>query len=103
MKVKDGKEKGTAENTIVAGCYDPQRLRELAEADKDGRVKIFPPSADGHCGSCDQFRRVSGTQRGVCEARSSGAYRYGFVVGQSRKACKGYRKREEGSCNRQEE
>lgn len=45
MKVKDGKEKGATENTIVVGCYDPQRLRELAEADKDGRVKIFPPSA----------------------------------------------------------
>lgn len=41
MKIKDGKEKGTVENTIVAGCYDPQRLRELAEADKDGRVKSF--------------------------------------------------------------
>ena len=37
------------------------RLRELAEADKEGRVRIIPEGVTGTCGSCENFEMIPGS------------------------------------------
>ena len=70
------------------------RLVELAEADKDGRVRIMPESQNETCGNCDNFKRESGTRHGLCAKRPHPRTRYGkidrsrkFIVYQNTQSC----------------
>lgn len=82
---------------ILGDDYDLDRLRELVEADKQGRVKIYPKSENSTCGACGHFRRIAGTRRGTCDVKPFATTRrgvswgYKFVASQSRKACKLYK------------
>ena len=76
---------------------EPSRLRELAEADKDGRVRIIPESQNETCGHCYNFERESGTRHGLCAKRPHPRNRYGkidrsrkFIVYQNTQSCKLY-------------
>ena len=76
---------------------EPSRLRELAEADKDGRVRIIPESQNETCGHCYNFERESGTKHGLCAKRPHPRNRYGkidrskkFIVYQTTQSCKLY-------------
>ena len=76
---------------------EPSRLRDLAEADKDGRVRIIPESQNETCGNCYNFKRESGTRHGLCEKRPHTRNRYGkidrskkFIVYQTTQSCKLY-------------
>lgn len=73
------------------------RLVELAEADKDGRVRIIPESQNETCGHCYSFERESGTRHGLCAKRPHPRNRYGeidrskkFIVYQNTQSCKLY-------------
>ena len=74
-----------------------RRLVELAEADKDGRVRIIPESQNETCGHCYSFERESGTRHGLCAKRPHPRNRYGeidrskkFIVYQNTQSCKLY-------------
>lgn len=82
---------------ILGDDYDMDRLRELVEADRDGRVKILPECVGKNCGTCANFNRIPGSRHGNCEVRKHPANRYGrenkeieFQPVQSRIACKQY-------------
>lgn len=80
---------------ILGDTYDLNRLRELVEADKDGRIKIIPGYIDKACGTCAHFLRIEGTRRGKCAVKPLACSRYTtwntpFEPSQSRKACKQY-------------
>lgn len=74
------------------------RLWEIAEAERNGRVKIIRKPAPGTCGSCGHFRRIAGTCLGTCEEQAYYKTKRGeielnrgtFKPSQSRKACKQY-------------
>lgn len=76
---------------------EPSRLRELAEADKDGRIRIIPESQNETCGHCWYFEREPGTKHGTCAKRPHPRNRYGkidrskkFIVSQSTQSCRLY-------------
>lgn len=83
---------------ILGDKYDLDRLRELAQADREGRVKILPKSKKRTCGDCKRFNRTPGKRSGTCSVREWYADRYGnidirrgiFTPNQSRLACKQY-------------
>lgn len=64
-------------------------LRELVQADREGRVKILAPAMLATCGSCTAFQRIPGTASGICEKREQ------FKVFQKRPCCKMYKARED--------
>lgn len=73
----------------------PKRLKELVEADRDGRIKILPKHTGKVCGRCKHFLRIKRTCRGKCTVKPlvSGEYvvrNVPFEPSQSRKACKQY-------------
>ncbi len=77
-------------------CLD-DRLRELAEADRDGRIRIIPESQNEACGHCWYFEREPGTKHGTCAKRPHPRDRYGkidrskqFIVSQSTQSCRLY-------------
>ena len=78
--------------------FDLDRLRELVEADRDGRIIILPAALPATCGSCANFRRTPGKRSGICSVRSLNRNRRGtelpsagtFTPSQSRRACKQY-------------
>lgn len=82
---------------ILGDTYDLDRLRELVEADKQGRVKIYPKSENSTCGACGHFHRIAGTRRGTCDlkpfatTRRGASWGYEFIASQSKKACKLYK------------
>ena len=82
---------------ILGDTYDLDRLRELVEADKQGRVKIYPRSENSTCGACGHFHRIAGTRRGTCDVkpfattRRGASWGYEFMASQSKKACKRYK------------
>ena len=82
---------------ILGDDYDLDRLQKLVEADKQGRVKIYPKSENSTCGACGHFHRIAGTRRGTCDVkpfattRRGASWGYEFVASQSRKACKMYK------------
>ena len=78
-------------------CGGADRLRALAEADKDGRIRIIPESQNGACGCCWYFEREPGTKHGTCAKRPHPRDRYGkidrskqFIVSQSTQSCRLY-------------
>lgn len=81
---------------ILGENYDLDRLRELVEADRSGRVKILSSSTGMTCGACEHFKRIPGTCRGHCSERPYCRNKYGhtderrgeFTPSQSRIACK---------------
>ena len=81
---------------ILGDDYDLDRLRELVEADRDGRCKIFPVCKGKNCGTCGHFRRIPETRRGTCAVRPfstdrwGGKKRLGFEPVQSHIACGQY-------------
>lgn len=82
---------------ILGDDYYMDRLRELVEADRDGRVKILPECVGKNCGTCANFNRIPGSRHGNCEVRKHPVNRYGrenkeieFQPVQSRIACKQY-------------
>ena len=86
-----------AERLAAYEDMDSKRLRELAEADKDGRIRIIPESQNETCGHCYNFEREPGTKHGTCEKRPHPRDRYGkidrskqFIVSQSTQSCRLY-------------
>lgn len=83
---------------ILSNDYDLDRLRELVEADREGRIKILPKPEANTCGSCGHFRRIAGKSLGTCGEQAYYKTRRGeiepgrgtFMPSQSRKACKKY-------------
>ena len=63
---------------------DFARLRELAQADKEGRIRILSAGKGKTCGTCANFQPVPGHKCGDCKARKY------FRASQSRKACSMY-------------
>lgn len=86
---------GLIEN-VLGKNYDLDRLKELVEADREGRIKILPKSTENTCGTCKNFLRIEGTKRGHCKLKPLVNSQYGmrynipFEPSQSRKACKNY-------------
>ena len=82
---------------ILGDDYDLDRLRELMEADRDGRVRIArrPPLESECCGNCGHFQRITGTARGDCAVReyTGKPWRGKFTPCQSRKACRQFQRR----------
>lgn len=83
---------------ITGDDYDLDRLQELVEADRLGRIKILPKPEANTCGSCGHFRRIAGKSLGTCGEQAYYKTRRGeiepgrgtFMPSQSRKACKKY-------------
>lgn len=63
---------------------NPVRLRELAQADKEGRIRILSAGKGKTCGTCANFQPVPGHKCGDCKARKY------FRASQSRRACSMY-------------
>lgn len=82
---------------ILGEDYDLTHLRELVEADRDGRCKIIPVCKGKNCGTCEHFRRIPETRRGTCAVRPfstdrwGGKKRTGFEPVQSHVACSQYK------------
>ena len=90
-------ERLAAYEDIAELCGGVDRLRELAEADRAGRVRIIPESQNGACGCCWYFEREPGTKHGTCAKRPHPRDRYGkidrskqFIVSQSTQSCRLY-------------
>lgn len=80
---------------FLGNKYDIDRLRELVQADREGRIKILPEGDQGTCGTCNHFRRTPGTNSGICDVKRFRKDRYGkedtsrkFVAQRSTKGCK---------------
>ena len=69
---------------ILGDGYDIDRLRELVQADKEGRIRILSAGKGKSCGTCANFQPVPGHKCGDCKARKY------FRASQSRKACSMY-------------
>ena len=69
---------------ILGDDYDIDRLRELVQADKEGRIRILSAGKGKSCGTCANFQPVPGHNCGDCKARKY------FRASQSRKACSMY-------------
>lgn len=87
---------------ILSDDYDLERLRELVEADREGRVRFVSKVSGDVCGTCKHFGRFSGRKMGACRVKKFAQDRRGredrsreFVTSQSRRACKKYEPREE--------
>ena len=83
---------------ILGGEYDLDRLRELAQADREGRIVLRSAGAGKKCGSCGHFHRIPGTKRGTCAIRrwernrlgQTEPWRHSFTPSQSYGACREY-------------
>lgn len=60
------------------------RLRELVQADREGRAHILPSPREHTCGKCGNFTRTPGCGYGECTLRP------GLRPYQSRAKCKRY-------------
>lgn len=54
---------------ILGNDYDLDRLRELVQADREGRVHILPSPRENTCGKCGNFTRTPGCGYGECTLR----------------------------------
>ena len=80
------------------GATGLDRLRELAQADREGLIQIIqgPDPGDSACGNCVNFIRNPGKRTGVCKVQSCYRDQHGndepwrgtFSPSQSRKACR---------------
>lgn len=88
---------------ILGDEYDLERLRELAQADREGLVHIIqgPDPGAAVCGNCGNFIRNPGKRTGVCTEQSfyrdhhkkEEPWRGAFSPSQSRKACRKFVRR----------
>ena len=88
---------------ILGDEYDLERLRELAQADREGLVHIIqgPDPGATVCGNCWNFIRNPGKRTGVCTEQSCYRDHHGneepwrgtFSPSQSRKACRKFVRR----------
>ena len=62
----------------------PDRLRELAQADREGRLRIVGVPKGACYGTCRHFEREAGTAHGACKPEMHN------WVAQSRTACKAH-------------
>ena len=74
-----------------------ERMRELAQAELEGRVMLRSAGAGKKCGSCGHWHRIHDTRRGTCDVRRWLRDRYGasepgtaFIPTQSYGACRDY-------------
>ena len=75
----------------LMGGVAPQRLKELLEAELQGRIAVLPQSQPNTCGSCSHFVRDAGRASGICSCRNvKSGYNRGLPlpVTQSRARCK---------------
>ena len=82
---------------ILGDEYDLDRLHELAQADREGRIVLRSAGAGKQCGSCGHWHRIRDTRRGTCDVRQWLRDRYGasdpgasFTPAQSYGACRDY-------------
>lgn len=82
---------------ILGDEYDLDRLRELAQADREGRIVLRSAGAGKKCGSCGHWHRINDTRRGTCDVRRWLRDRYSasdpgaiFTPPQSYRACREY-------------
>ena len=86
----DLKQKGNAMSRlatiedILGDNYVLDRLRELVQADREGRVKVLPYTKDRTWGECETFSRKPGCTYGKCLLNPN------RTVYQSRVKCKRY-------------
>ncbi len=73
-----------ADKDVLGNDYDLDRLRELAQADREGRAHILPSPRENTCGKCGNFTRTPGCGYGECTLRP------GLRPYQSRAKCKRY-------------
>ena len=74
------------------------RLRELAQADREGRIMLRSAGSGKKCGSCVHWHRISETKRGTCDVRQwernrrghMEPWRHSFTPAQSYGACRYY-------------
>lgn len=98
VKIREDVESGYMKSTARRYGVPVDRLRELAQADREGRVRIIagPKPREAVCGNCVNFTRKPGTRTGVCRVQSFYRDKHGkeeprrgmFSPSQSRKACK---------------
>ncbi len=69
---------------VLGDNYDLDRLRELVQADREGRAHILPSPRENTCGKCGNFTRTPGCGYGECTLRP------GLRPYQSRAKCKRY-------------
>lgn len=77
-------EKSMLIKEMLGNDYDLDRLRELVQADREGRVNILPSPRENTCGKCGNFTRTPGCGYGECTLRP------GLRPYQSRAKCKRY-------------
>lgn len=77
-------EKSILIKDILGNDYDLDRLRELVQADREGRAHILPSPRENTCGKCGNFTRTPGCGYGECTLRP------GLRPYQSRAKCKRY-------------
>ena len=95
--VKELAERLAAIEDILGDDYDLDRLRELVEAEQEGRVRFVPKVSGAVCGTCKHFERFSGRKMGTCGVKKYASDRHrredksrAFVTSQANKACKRY-------------
>ena len=92
---------GISPQERITTCFGHplDRVRELVEADRDGRVKILPKSEENTCGTCGRFRRITSlVYAGTCDAKIKCRNMHGqeeerrglFVTCQSGNGCRQY-------------
>ena len=87
-----------AEPITTAFGLPLDRLRELAQADREGRIMLRSAGSGKKCGSCVHWHRISETKRGTCDVRQWERNRWGhmepwrhsFTPAQSYGACRYY-------------
>lgn len=83
---------------ILGDDYNPDKLRELMDADRAGRIKVLTEATGQVCGTCANFQRARGRKSGTCKVKKFCTDRWGrvdkmrgqFTTAQSRKACAKY-------------
>ena len=75
-----------------------ERMRELAQAELEGRIMLRSAGSGKKCGSCVHWHRISETKRGTCDVRQwernrrghMEPWRHSFTPAQSYGACRYY-------------
>ena len=75
-----------------------ERMRELAQAELEGRIVLRSAGSGKKCGSCVHWHRISETKRGTCDVRQwernrrghMEPWRHSFTPAQSYGACRYY-------------
>ena len=88
---------------ILGDEYDLDKLMELVQAKRKGRIVLRSAGAGKKCGSCGNFHRIPGTKRGTCAIRQwernrlgqTEHWRHSFTPSQSYGACRDYIPRED--------